>query len=73
MSSACAGVPRCRYDQLMRIGWKIFLPLSLVWVALVSDVMLALTDAAHPSRGSSRLALPASGEKAATGVYFGIM
>jgi NADH-quinone oxidoreductase subunit H len=28
-------VPRYRYDQLMRIGWKVFLPLSLGWVALV--------------------------------------
>jgi NADH-quinone oxidoreductase subunit H len=29
-------VPRYRYDQLMRIGWKVFLPLSLGWVALVA-------------------------------------
>ncbi|RVV97247.1 NADH-quinone oxidoreductase subunit NuoH [Mesobaculum littorinae] len=31
-----AVVPRYRYDQLMRIGWKVFLPLSLIWVVLVS-------------------------------------
>ena len=29
-------VPRYRYDQLMRIGWKVFLPLSLGWVVLIA-------------------------------------
>jgi NADH-quinone oxidoreductase subunit H len=29
-------VPRYRYDQLMRIGWKVFLPMSLAWVILVA-------------------------------------
>jgi len=31
-----AVVPRYRYDQLMRIGWKVFLPASLFWVVLVA-------------------------------------
>ena len=32
-------VPRYRYDQLMKIGWKIFLPLSLSWVVLTSSFL----------------------------------
>ncbi len=31
-----AMVPRFRYDQLMRIGWKVFLPMSLAWVVIVA-------------------------------------
>ena len=34
-----AVVPRYRYDQLMRLGWKIFLPLSLIWVVLTSSYL----------------------------------
>jgi NADH-quinone oxidoreductase subunit H len=32
-------VPRYRYDQLMKLGWKIFLPLSLFWVVLTSSYL----------------------------------
>ena len=35
-----AAFPRYRYDQLMRLGWKIFLPLSLGWVVFLASIIL---------------------------------
>ena len=40
-------VPRYRYDQLMRIGWKIFLPTSVVYLMVVAGLMLAFTPLAE--------------------------
>jgi NADH-quinone oxidoreductase subunit H len=34
-----ATLPRFRYDQLMAMGWKVFLPLSLFWLVLTAGVM----------------------------------
>ena len=36
-----ATFPRFRYDQLMRLGWKVFLPLSLAWLIITAGVLLA--------------------------------
>jgi NADH-quinone oxidoreductase subunit H len=38
-----ATFPRYRYDQLMRLGWKIFLPFSLGWVLLVASILVAFS------------------------------
>jgi NADH-quinone oxidoreductase subunit H len=35
-----ASLPRYRYDQIMRLGWKVFIPITLVWIAVLGVMML---------------------------------
>lgn len=45
IAMAKAMVPRYRYDQLMRLGWKVFLPLSLAMVVIVAGVLMVTGQA----------------------------
>jgi NADH-quinone oxidoreductase subunit H len=47
MAMVKAMVPRYRYDQLMRLGWKIFLPTSLGWVILTAAYVLFVRPHIH--------------------------
>jgi NADH-quinone oxidoreductase subunit H len=35
-----ATFPRYRYDQIMRLGWKVFIPITLVWIVLIGVAVL---------------------------------
>lgn len=35
-----ATFPRYRYDQVMRLGWKVFIPVTLVWLVIISTMQV---------------------------------
>ena len=36
-----ATFPRYRYDQIMRLGWKVFLPITIVWIVIIAAMVVA--------------------------------
>ena len=53
-----ASFPRYRYDQIMRLGWKVFIPITIAWVLADSvtqvDLALAADVAFHQNRPAPR-------------------
>ena len=46
-----ATLPRLRYDQFMRLGWKVLLPVNLVWILLLAGVRVAQRRTVHAATG----------------------
>ena len=38
-----ATFPRYRYDQIMRLGWKVFIPITIVWIVVIAILIVTKT------------------------------
>ena len=62
-----ASFPRYRYDQIMRLGWKVFIPITLIWIAVVGVMMMEPFASTWPSpSGSEGSHVAASGTSSAS-------
>jgi len=63
-----ASFPRYRYDQIMRLGWKVFIPITLVWLVVVSVWMQTPWNIWAPAGAGDVAAQPSSRSPAVPGV-----
>ena len=47
-----ATFPRYRYYQIMRLGWKVFLPITIVWIVVVSSLVVLEVPPWFSNRGA---------------------
>ncbi len=62
-----ATFPRYRYDQIMRLGWKVFIPLTIVWIVVVGVWMQTPLESVEMNRSRSTSSRPSCSSSCCTG------